>query len=62
LLPTEQIACPYCGEQIEIVIDESVESQQYIEDCWVCCRPINLEVRIDAELGVDVRCWAENEA
>lgn len=44
---TQRIQCPYCGEQIEILIDTSVESQAYIEDCSVCCRPIELSVDID---------------
>lgn len=42
------IQCPYCGETIEISVDCSVENQSYIEDCQVCCRPINLAVVIDA--------------
>ena len=46
---TAEIACPYCGETIEIVIDCSVESQSYIEDCQVCCRPITLSVTVDAD-------------
>lgn len=61
MLPTKQIQCPYCGEPLEIIIDGSVEHQQYIEDCWVCCRPINIEARIGRDAAVDVRCWAENE-
>jgi len=61
MLPTEHVACPYCGEPIEIVIDDSVEHQQYIEDCSVCCRPINVEVEVGADGDARVRCWAENE-
>jgi hypothetical protein len=38
------ILCPYCGEQIGILVDCSIPSQEYIEDCQVCCRPINLSV------------------
>ena len=34
------IDCPYCGETLEILIDDSIESQRYIEDCQVCCQPI----------------------
>ncbi|HSC47655.1 MAG TPA: CPXCG motif-containing cysteine-rich protein, partial [Gammaproteobacteria bacterium] len=41
LAPVE-IQCPYCGETIEIVVDCSIENQRYIEDCQVCCRPIDL--------------------
>jgi len=34
--------CPYCGEHISMVLDTSVRSQTYIEDCEVCCRPIQV--------------------
>jgi hypothetical protein len=34
--------CPYCGENIEIVVDTSAGDSEYIEDCSVCCRPILL--------------------
>lgn len=34
--------CPYCGEEISMVLDTSVERQKYIEDCEVCCRPIEI--------------------
>ena len=40
------IHCPYCGEKIEILIDSSIDEQSYIEDCSVCCRPIELTVII----------------
>lgn len=46
-LASELIACPYCGETVEIVIDCSIPEQEYIEDCEVCCRPINLSVSIN---------------
>ena len=36
--------CPYCGESIELLIDCSVGQQSYIEDCSVCCSPINVSV------------------
>lgn len=35
--------CPYCGEPISFWIDEGGGSrQQYVEDCAVCCRPIEV--------------------
>ena len=34
--------CPYCWQEISFVLDLSVEEQSYIEDCEVCCRPINI--------------------
>jgi hypothetical protein len=36
----ETITCPHCWESIEISLDLSVDGQQQIEDCSVCCRPI----------------------
>jgi transcription elongation factor Elf1 len=35
--------CPYCWQQISMVLDLSVGSQRYIEDCEVCCKPIEVE-------------------
>jgi hypothetical protein len=43
-LETLSAPCPYCGETIELLIDCTVESQRYIEDCQVCCRPIDMVV------------------
>ena len=46
------IECPYCGEPIEVETDCSGGSQDYIEDCHVCCCPIEfrLETGINGEL------------
>lgn len=46
------LSCPYCGEPVELVIDEGGGSQQsYLEDCPVCCRPWQVEVTRDPEDG-----------
>lgn len=50
---TVNVECPYCGETIEISVDCSVENQSYIEDCQVCCRPMDLNVVID-EAGTPI--------
>ena len=34
--------CPYCWEEISVVLDTSVRSQTYVEDCEVCCHPIQI--------------------
>lgn len=34
--------CPWCGEEISMLVDLTVPSQTYIEDCEVCCRPIQI--------------------
>ena len=44
-----RIQCPYCGESIHIYVDCSAGSQAYIEDCQVCCAPINLRLEIDTD-------------
>jgi hypothetical protein len=45
-----EYACAYCGEIVETAVDPSAgESQSYIEDCAVCCRPNVLRLTIDPE-------------
>ena len=34
--------CPYCWQEVSMVLDASVSDQTYIEDCEVCCRPIKV--------------------
>lgn len=59
---TEQpIGCPYCGESITILVDDSLAEQEYVEDCQVCCRPILLQVSIDMDGDAAVTANAENE-
>lgn len=55
------IYCPYCGERLLIFIDPSVDQQHYIEDCQVCCKPIELDVVLDPAGGVSVVASHENE-
>ena len=47
-----QLDCPYCGEPFATSVDTSGGSQDYIEDCPVCCRPIefHLETDLDGEI------------
>jgi len=39
-------ACPYCMERISMVLDTSVARQTYIEDCEVCCHPIEVRYTV----------------
>ena len=55
------ISCPYCGESISILVDDSLPEQNYVEDCQVCCRPIVLDVAVDLEGDVAVSARCENE-
>ena len=59
---TEQpVSCPYCGEDITILVDQSLPDHEYIEDCQVCCRPIVLRVSVETDGGIAVSAKSENE-
>ena len=60
-LTEQSIGCPYCGETITILVDDSLPEQQYVEDCQVCCRPIVVDVVVDADGDVAVTVRVENE-
>lgn len=60
-LQEHSVSCPYCGETIEVLIDDSVPEQNYIEDCQVCCRPIIFDVTVDQDHEVYVSVRAEDE-
>ena len=34
--------CPYCWEEISMLLDSSIAKQTYIEDCEVCCNHIEV--------------------
>ena len=45
--------CPYCGSEISMLFDISAGGQKYIEDCEVCCRPIEIKFSMnDGELDL----------
>ena len=41
------IQCPFCGEGFETAVDLSAGSFSYVEDCQVCCQPIELVGEVD---------------
>ena len=45
--------CPYCWSPISVVIDPSVRSQTYVEDCEVCCQPMEIRYTIEDGAMVD---------
>lgn len=61
MLEFVEITCPYCGEPFETGVDASAGPTGYIEDCQVCCRPIEFRVRVDAEDRVDVSVHRTDE-
>ncbi|MFN7956167.1 MAG: CPXCG motif-containing cysteine-rich protein [bacterium] len=42
------VACPYCGESIDLVIDPSTTGS-FVQDCDVCCNPWAVTVERDAD-------------
>jgi len=60
-LTETSISCPYCGESISVLVDDSLPEQNYVEDCQVCCRPIVLDVIVDIDGDVAVTARSENE-
>jgi len=52
--------CDACGEEIVIPVDISQgRTQEFVEDCPVCCRPNVIHVEFDD--GQEARAWAERE-
>ena len=47
--PFVDIDCPWCGEPLALRLDLTAGAQRYIEDCQVCCAPINVAVGVDEE-------------
>jgi len=60
LLQNHDISCPYCGETNALEIDCSSGSQDYIEDCQVCCRPMNVFINVNED-EVQLQVASENE-
>ena len=56
----QSVQCPYCGETFETEIDASGGSQEYVEDCYVCCRPIVFRIEAGAD-GELIRIETERE-
>jgi len=59
-LTEKTIQCPYCGESIDILVDCSIDDQEYTEDCQVCCCPIVINATVyDDVVSVSARTESE---
>lgn len=47
MLEDATVTCPHCWEEIVLEIDTSIEHQDYIEDCAVCCQPLRVICRCE---------------
>jgi hypothetical protein len=60
---TGWVSCPYCGEEIELAIDPGGGAvQEYVEDCAVCCRPLQLRVNWDADGAAYIEAGTDDDA
>lgn len=55
MLEEYSFTCPYCWEEITMLLDLSAGAQSYVEDCEVCCNPIQItfETEDGAIIGFD---------
>jgi hypothetical protein len=52
--------CGSCGEEIVVPLDLSEgSSQEYVEDCPVCCCPNVIRIEIDDDGSISI--WSELE-
>jgi hypothetical protein len=59
---TGVVSCPYCGEENTVSLDPgSGETQEYVEDCQVCCQPWKVSVSYDGSGGAIVTATALDE-
>lgn len=59
MLELHSVCCPYCGESFDANIDTSSGSQEYVEDCYICCRPIVFTLVTDDDgnlVTLETRC------
>ena len=55
--------CPYCGEPVEVAVDEVGASQEsYVEDCPVCCQPWTVYVSYTPDGAAEVSLAPEDES
>jgi hypothetical protein len=57
-----ETTCPSCGETLSLMVDVTAGSRQrYVEDCWVCCRPMDVVVTVRSRDDVDVEVHPSDE-
>ena len=58
MLVEQPVDCPFCGESLTILLDPSAGTQSYIEDCQVCCQPmqVRFDTADDQVLNLEVHC------
>lgn len=52
--------CPFCWETISVLLDASIEKQHYIEDCEVCCNPLEFKISFEGDELVEFQVAPAN--
>ena len=47
-LQFHSVQCPYCGESFDTQLDTTAGSARFVEDCQVCCQPIEFDLEVDS--------------
>jgi hypothetical protein len=55
------VSCPYCGETFTTLVDGSAGKQSYIEDCQICCRPIEFHISVNPDDTIQVQVLRDDE-
>lgn len=49
LLDEIEVLCPYCDSPFAIEAEPALAEQQFIEDCPVCCAPIEFQLGVESD-------------
>ena len=60
-LQEQSCQCPYCGELISLLLDCTQAGQTYIEDCPVCCQPMQVYLSTGSEDSIELMLGREND-
>jgi hypothetical protein len=51
-----QAHCPYCGEPARLLLHaDGADTEEYVEDCPVCCNPWQVVIRHRVDAPPEVR-------
>ena len=57
-----QVSCPYCGEEFTAFVDLSQGNHRTVEDCYVCCRPIEFLIESDGQELHRIATFTDDES
>ena len=57
----KKFICPHCWQNVSMLIDKSVDKQNYIEDCESCCNPLEIfyEIIQNEVSFFDIKCLGQ---